>query len=83
MALPGFTAENVFQKTIGTYVKSGLWTVPALGAVKAQMVVISPDGPIGLPGQTPCEVCWHMCMTFGGANYGKCMSRCGSCSRSV
>lgn len=82
MALPGFIAENVFHKTTGTYVESAFRITPTPDTVKAQRVM-SPEGPIGLPGQGPCEVCWHMCMTFGGGNYNQCAAMCGNCTGRV
>jgi hypothetical protein len=77
MNMPGFNAEPSLYKTSGRYRMSAtLEATLNSGAVHSQRIP-SPYGPIGLPGQNACEVCWHMCMTFGG-NYSGCAQTCAA-----
>jgi hypothetical protein len=81
--LPGFTADRVLDRRAGTYNGAFRPIIPSASAVHAQRIS-SPEGPIGLPGQNACEVCWHMCMTFGGGNYSRCSQTCGgTCAMSA
>ena len=88
MNMPGLTASAAIFKTSGRYrTTNGCGEIPGnsmpgTGAVQAQRVM-SPYGPIGLPGQNLCGVCWHMCMTFGGGNYTRCALECAGCDGSA
>lgn len=74
--LPGFTATRGLDHRAGAYTgASRLVTFPD-GTVHPQRIP-SPHGPIGLPGQNHCEVCWHMCMSFGGG-YDRCAQTCSA-----
>jgi len=61
---PGFTADESLGGSSWP-ATTALYTAPANSTVYPQRIA-GPYGPIGLPGQNGCEVCWHMCMTFGG-----------------
>ena len=74
--LPGFTADRSLAHHDGGYTGASRPAV-SRGAVYPQRIS-SPYGPIGLPGQNACEVCWHMCMSFGGGGYDRCSQTCSS-----
>ena len=73
--LPGFTADRVLDRPSRAYAGASRPAIAPAGAVYAQRIM-SPYGPIGLPGQNACEVCWHMCMTFGGGRSDQCRQSC-------
>jgi hypothetical protein len=75
--LPGFTADRVLDRRAGTYTGASRPRGSSAGAVRPQRVM-SPYGPIGLPGQNNCEVCWHMCMSFGVGGYERCTQTCAA-----
>jgi len=80
--LPGFTADRVLDHRASAYFGAFRAVTSAAGVVRPQRIP-SPYGPIGLPGQNACEVCWHMCMSFGGGRYDQCAQTCGgACSSS-
>jgi len=80
--LPGFTADRVLDHRAGAYTGVSRPVASPAGTVHPQRIN-SPYGPIGLPGQNACEVCWHMCMSFGGGGYDRCAQTCGgACSAS-
>ena len=75
--LPGFTADRVFDRPAGAYATAPRRGSASGGSVRPQRVM-SPYGPIGLPGQNHCEVCWHMCMSFGIGGYERCSQTCAA-----
>jgi hypothetical protein len=75
--LPGFIADRVLDQRASAYGGASRPIISSVSAVHAQRIP-SPYGPIGLPGQNACEVCWHMCMTFGGGGYDRCAQTCGA-----
>ena len=76
--LPGFTADRVLDHRAGAYTGASRLIASPAGTVHPQRVD-SPYGPIGLPGQNHCEVCWHMCMSFGGGgSYARCAQACSA-----
>jgi hypothetical protein len=80
--LPGFTADRVLDHRASAYTGVSRLVASPAGTVHPQRIS-SPYGPIGLPGQNACEVCWHMCMSFGGGGYDRCAQTCGgACSAS-
>jgi hypothetical protein len=74
--LPGFTADRVLDHRAAAYTGTSRPVTSVAGTVQPQRIP-SPYGPIGLPGQNACEVCWHMCMTFGG-RYDSCAQTCSA-----
>jgi hypothetical protein len=74
--LPGFTASRVLDRRVSAYHGAPRLAACPEGTVHPQRIS-SPYGPIGLPGQNHCEVCWHMCMTFGG-RYERCAQTCSA-----
>ena len=80
--LPGFTAERGLNRPANHDFGAFLPAATPAGGVSPQRIS-SPYGPIGLPGQNACEVCWHMCLSFGGGGYTRCAQTCGgTCSTS-
>ena len=78
MNMPGFNADASLFETSGCYrMSTTLEATLGSGTVYPQRIP-SPYGPIGLPGQNMCEVCWHMCMTFGGGNPLGCAQQCAA-----
>ena len=75
--VPGFTADRVLNRESSACYGTSLGVTASAGAVTPQRIA-SPYGPIGLPGQNACEVCWHMCMSFGGGGYDRCAQTCGA-----
>jgi hypothetical protein len=76
--LPGFTADRVLVHRASAYYGASRAVTSPAGVVHPQRIT-SPYGPIGLPGQNACEVCWHMCMSFGAGGYAQCAQTCGTC----
>lgn len=75
--LPGFTADRALDHRGSAHRTTSRQVIAPASAVHAQRIM-SPYGPIGLPGQNACEVCWHMCMSFGGGGYAQCAQTCGA-----
>ncbi len=75
--LPGFTADRVLEHRKSAYFGASRAVTSPASVVRPQRIS-SPYGPIGLPGQNHCEVCWHMCMSFGGGGYDRCAQTCSA-----
>jgi hypothetical protein len=83
--LPGFTADRALGRRASVYRGASRLVTSAAASVQPQRIS-SPYGPIGLPGQNACEVCWHMCMSFGGGGngYARCAQQCSAtCATSL
>lgn len=75
--IPGFTAARALE--VQAKARAGDFRTAGSpdGVVRPQRIP-SPEGPIGLPGQNACEVCWHMCMSFGFGGYRRCAQVCAA-----
>lgn len=81
--VPGFTAEASLRNAAQRCRAAGSNELARTGGlVRPQLRrPRGPFGPIGLPGQDCAGACMHICMSFGGWSYDRCMQDClSTCS---